>query len=114
MSRPIIAVGFDGENMSLKAWATKHGLPYSSVYHRWQAGIRDPEILKKGLIGQKQKPISQKDIDYLRETRYMRRGMAYEWKMACDLIGVPRCRAEDVRKAVEGESEKNSENAGRR
>lgn len=102
MSRPIIAVGFDGETTSLKAWATKHGFQYDTVLRRWHAGIRDPKLLSNGLIMTKPKPISQKDIEYLQETRYARRGMAYEWKIACDLIGVPRCRAEEVRKAVEG------------
>lgn len=113
MSKPILAVeiGEDGQPVCLKAWAEKNGLNYTTVLHRWHMGARDPEALKQKLPTVKRKPITEEDIRYLQETRYYRRDQLptmgsgghrdSEWVIACDLIGIPRSRAEELRKAVE-------------
>lgn len=102
MSRKIITVTFDGEPMSLKEWCTRRGVNYHTVRLRYRDGAREAGELLAGLAHYELRPIPEADIEWLRETRFARAGLTYEWKIACDLIGVPRCLEKDVRKAVEG------------
>lgn len=102
MNRPTIVVSFDGEPMSLKRWAAKHGLSYSTVLYRWNHGFRDFDGLTKGIQPSREAPITTADIEYLQETRYARRGQWNEWEIACDLIGIKRYRAPELKRAVDG------------
>lgn len=95
-----IMVDFDGEPMPLKHWARKHGLCDSTLYYRWHRGCRDIDSLVKGLQPSPDAPITEEDIKYLRETKYARSGQWNEWEIACDLIGIGRHRAKEVKEAL--------------
>jgi hypothetical protein len=101
MKKAKILVRYAGREQSLRAWAADNGAEsnYSSVLKRWHAGVRDPDQL---LMGMKMppKPLKEEERIYLQETRMARQGMSNEWKIACDLIGWPRSRANDLKEAM--------------
>lgn len=89
----------DGKEYSLRAWVESQGGSYDIALRRWHAGERDPEKLIDNYL---QKPITKADLQWLKETRRARKGMAEEWEIACDLIGQPRARADELRVMVDG------------
>ncbi len=99
MMKPKILVNFDGKARSLREWAQEVGVSYDTVLRRWHTGVRTEDGLLAGL-GYVKRPITNADMEFLQETRYARAGQADEWQIACDLIGVPRCRAAELREVM--------------
>lgn len=99
MIRPRIVVDFGGEVQSLRKWAEEVGVCYDTVLRRWHVGVRDPDALLEGL-DYVRRPITPEDIKWLRLTKYARSGQLDEWEIACDLIGVPRARADELKEAL--------------
>lgn len=99
MIKPKILINIDGKMQSLRQWAQDVGVSYDTVLRRWHTGIRDADELLQGLEYVK-RPITKADIEYLQETKYARSGQADEWQIACDLIGVPRIRAKELKEAL--------------
>ena len=104
MPRKILPTGFkvNGKLVSLRDWAAHNNVPYSTIHRRWQNGCKTEESLLKGYVSAESAEFTEQEIEWVKETRFARAGMTYEWKIACDLIGAPRYRAEEMRKAVEG------------
>lgn len=46
--------------------------------------------------------LREKDIEWLKETRPARKGTKDEWKIACELLGISKHRADELRELVEG------------
>lgn len=112
MWREPYGVAMNGKRISLKALAEAFGVCYDSCLHRWHRGFRDPWEL---LYGEGAKPIkitlTDEQLEWLQETKYARSGQTFskgkngvcrddEWTIACDLIGVPRVFAEEVKEAL--------------
>lgn len=102
MIRKYMIVTPDGETVSLCRWAAEHGVPLTTVMYRWRCGSRDPMELVYGEQMIRPRAITPEDVEWLRETRFARIGMRDEWKIACDLIGIPRSRAKELRRVCEG------------
>lgn len=89
-------VEHDGKHLSLKEWSTLLGVHYATALDRYQRGERDfYKLFKGGCIMPLR--IRDEDIRWLRQTRWARKGQADEWLVACDLIGVPRIYADEIR-----------------
>lgn len=95
-----ILLSVDGETVSLRKWASLNGASYDVVRSRWNDGERDPDELVRGYASFG--PINSSEIEWLKKTRWARKGQADEWLIACDLIGQPRIRAKEIRRLVEG------------
>lgn len=121
--RATLIVVVDGKQYSLYQWAKMNHCPGERVYGRWHLGERDPQKLIGPSRGRgpqekspdeipgapkKQKPcksgrhLSEEQKAWLRETTYARAGMTQCWKIACDLLGLPRSDADWVRREMEG------------
>ena len=99
MFYPEITVTFSGKPQSLKAWCNDMGGCYTTVLYRWHRGVRTAEGLLQG-TRLARKEITKEDIEYLKETRYARAGTENEWIIACDLIGVPHNRRNELKELL--------------
>lgn len=104
-------VKFNGRTVTVKALADAFSVPYDSCLARYHKGCRDPwELLYGKGAGPVDFSVSPEQLSWLRETRYARKNQQYtkgkfkhvdgEWEIACDLIGIPRVFADELRKAV--------------
>lgn len=92
----------DGECHNLKVWAEMFGVPYRTTHYRCRNGIRDFDLLfGKGTVLQPLN-VREQDIEWLKVTRYARKGLKNEWQIACELLGINKHRAGELRKLVEG------------
>lgn len=98
----IYRITHDGDCHSLKVWAEMLGVPYRTAQYRWHNGIRDFEHLFGKEYPLRSLNIREQDLEWLRETRHARKGMKDEWKIACELLGISKHRAGELRKLVEG------------
>lgn len=96
------ALTHNGETKSLRRWAEEMGCNYGTVKYRWQIGIRDFELLFGKEVALRPLNVREQDIEWLKETRYARKGLKNEWQIACELLGINKHRAEELRKLVEG------------
>lgn len=96
-----LLVDVDGEKVSLARLATDNNVSYHAILYRYKQGIRDVRTLLYGAPCGLPRPVQQREIDWLVETRWARQGQADEWKIACDLIGVPRGRWREIKLLVE-------------
>lgn len=96
-----LLVDVDGEKVSLARLATDNNVSYYSLLYRYKHGVRDVHTLLYGSPGGLPRKILPREIDWLVETRWARQGQADEWKIACDLIGVPRGRWKEIKVLVE-------------
>ena len=83
-----------GRRMKLEEWAEEKGVSYSVVHERWKNGVRrfDRLFLPYHAL-RKTAPrffLSEEAKEWLRETKFARSGMADEWEIACDLVGISR------------------------
>ena len=103
MSQKPVTVEYGGDYYTLRDWAVGNFGSYDRSLQRWKRGVRDPIEL---VYGKNRAPdfssIPQSEIDWLKSTRYMREGMDNEWKVSCDLIGLPYVRLPELRKLVLG------------
>lgn len=88
----------EGRLFTLREWAEHNQANYNSVTTRWEYGVRNPQKLVEGLCGDYE--LSASDFEYLTETERYRRGQYNEWQIACELIGWPESRAEELRRKV--------------
>lgn len=111
MWRDRYCVCVKGKMMSVKALAEAFDAPYMSCLNRFHEGYRDPwEILYGKGAKPKEFHVTQEQIDWLKETEYYRRGQKQlrgkvghqdrEWDIACDLIGIPRVFADELKEAM--------------
>lgn len=88
----------DGRRYSLRTWAIVNGVSEDTALRQWLRGVRDPwELIGRG----RERPLSEEEIKWLRETWPARRGTEGEWELACDLIGRPHSMADAVRVALQ-------------
>ncbi len=88
----------DGRRYSLRTWAIINGVSEDTALRQWLRGGRDPwELIGRG----RERPLSEEEIKWLRETWPARRGTEGEWELACDLIGRPHTMADAVRVALQ-------------
>lgn len=88
----------DGRRYSLRTWAIINGVSEDTALRQWLRGVRDPwELIGRG----RERPLSEEEIKWLRETWPARRGTEGEWELACDLIGRPHSMADAVRVALQ-------------
>ena len=92
----------DGDCHSLRVWAEMLGVPYRTAQYRYRNGIRDFDLLFGKGTELRPLNVREQDIEWLRETRYARKGLPNEWKIACELLGISKHRAGELRKLVEG------------
>lgn len=92
----------DGECHSLRGWSEMLGCPYSTAQQRYRNGIRDFALLFGKDIALRPLNVSEQDIEWLRETRYARKGLKNEWQTACELLGINKHRAKELKRLVEG------------
>lgn len=100
----------DGVTNRLPIWARIVGIPEQTVRSRYKRGKRTFEELFCPVYSRekdKQQPfiVTKEMKRWLEETRYARRGRPDEWQIACELIGVSRSRAEELKKMMEGNSD---------
>ena len=100
--RKLKLVTHDGVTMPLGSWARLLGANYHACVYRWKLGIRDFDSLMNGWnrdeVSQDQGlSLSKESIDFLKATRYARAGQKDEWIIACDLAGVSRSYAEELK-----------------
>ena len=94
-------IEYEGQKYSLKGWCAANGASYEMGLRRWHDGVRDPVELIYGVDGiPKMKKISDADVEYLKKTRFARKGQKDEWEIACDLIAQPHIRIPEIRKLV--------------
>ena len=95
----VIRIRVDGKRYSLRTWAIINGVSEDTALRQWLRGVRDPwELIGRA----RERPLSEAEIDWLRETWPARRGTPHEWELACDLIGRPHSMADAVRVALLG------------
>lgn len=105
------SVYFNGKKVSLKALTIMFNVAYDSCLRRWNMGMRDPWELLFGRGAQPVKfTVTEDDLAWLRETRAYRKGQTAttgrhgtkdgEWEIACDLIGIPRVFANELKEAL--------------
>lgn len=92
----------DGDCHSLKVWSELLGVPYNTAMYRYRNGIRDFERLFGKGNSLRPLNIREQDIEWLKETRFARRGMRDEWKIACELLGISKHRARELKELIEG------------
>ena len=104
-------VKFNGKSITVRALADAFGVPYDACLSRYRRGYRDPW---KVLFGPEGKPVeftlTEEQRRWLQDTRWAREGQEPtrgsgghrdgEWEIACDLIGVPRAFAENLKEAM--------------
>ena len=90
------------EGRLLRRRAEEMGCNYGTVKYRWQIGIRNFDMLFNGGDPKTPLGLTKEDIEWLRFTRDARRGMRNEWQIACELLGISKHRAGELRKLVEG------------
>ena len=104
-------VEFKGRMVSLKALSEGFNVPYTSVLTRYRRGYRDPWELLYGEGATPQKlHLTEEQKAWLRETKPYRSGQRHiqgywghvdnEWDIACDLIGIPRVFADELKEAI--------------
>lgn len=103
----MLALTHNGETKSLRRWAEEMGCNYGTVKYRWQIGIRNFDMLFSSpwsYGGDHKTPIvlTKEDIEWLRFTRDARRGMRNEWQIACELVGMSKYKADELRAFLEG------------
>lgn len=88
----LIEETIDGVTKPLYQWAKDSMLSYDTLYARYKSGkrgkdlITPPTVKNSILIGMK--PIlTEKNMEWLLETKKYREGQADEWEIACELIG---------------------------
>ena len=105
------SVIYNGRKVSLKALAQAFGVSYDSCLHRWNRGYRDPwELMFGEGAGPIKFRVTPEQMKWLRETRACRKGQVQtkkgysridsEWVIACDLIGIPRVFANELKEAM--------------
>lgn len=93
-----IRIRVAGRRYSLRTWAIINSVSEDTVLRQWLRGVRDPwELIGRG----RERPLSEEEIKWLRETWPARRGTRGEWELACDLIGRPHSMADAVRVALQ-------------
>ena len=106
-------VEINGKLLTLRQLADLYRVPYGRVLYRWRCGLHDPWELIGGPGGKPVPiPLTAEEKSWLHETERARRGMVAnstkiglnvgEWDIACDLIGIPRRFARELREALDG------------
>lgn len=94
-------VKYKGKNMSLRVFADAFNVPYEPCLRRYNKGIRDPIKLAYGETAtEKPFKLTEEQKEWLGETRCWRSKQEDEWEIACDLIGIPRIFADDLKEAM--------------
>lgn len=96
------ALTYNGETKSMRRWAEEMGCNYGTVKYRWQIGIRNFDMLFNGGNHKTPLGLTKEDIEWLRFTRDARRGMRNEWQIACELVGMSKYKADELRAFLEG------------
>lgn len=92
-----------GKEIPLYEWADLNCAKRVAVESRWNKGIRDPYALIRGLKGTATMPtITKEMVEWLEDTHFARRGSAKEWEIACELIGIHKNFAEQLKAYMEG------------
>ena len=105
-------VRFNGKAISVKQLAEAFGVPYDTCLARYHRGFRNPwEILYGEGAEPMEFKVTQEQINWLRETLAYRKGQVAtkgkeghresEWDIACDLIGIPRVFANNLKEVME-------------
>ena len=102
-------VKYNGKKLSLRSWARMWNTPYITALQRWKRGERDPWRLI-GFDGPRQFTITEDQKEWLKATAFARKGQESvgkkykmadsEWDIACDLIGLPRAFADELKEAM--------------
>ena len=103
-------ITYNGKKMSLRSWARMWGTNYDTALRRWKRGERDIWKLIN-MDGPRKFTISKEDREWLKATAFARKGQESfsqkykirdaEWDIACDLIGIPRAFANELKEAMQ-------------
>lgn len=108
-----VAVLEDGTTIFLADFAREHGIPYSTVYLRYERyGIRNAELLGAKTLKKPARfvthytPMTDSEYAWLKETKPLRKNAEDEWEIAAELIARHPVLAEDVRADFEERARK--------
>ena len=104
-------IEYHGKKISLRKWCALWNVSYNSALSRKKRGVRGKWKLL-GFDGPRPFPVTPEERTWLRETYFARKGQEAksqkykardsEWDIACDLIGMPRIFADELREAMDG------------
>lgn len=104
MNPEIVELEHNGKRQTLAEWAREMGVPYDTVKDRWKRGVRRFDYLFLPYNANRKAPpkiyVSKEALEWLRETRWARKGQPDEWEIACDLIGIDRWHAGTLRRML--------------
>ena len=88
----LIEQTINGKTKPLYQWAKETKISYDTIYARYKSGKRGEELITpsrvKNSINVGMKPVlTEKNIEWLLETKKYREGQYNEWEIACELIG---------------------------
>ena len=95
-------VTHEGRTMTLEAWARVAGVTVTLARYRWRRGARTYDQLFGDAPPTSRLTLSPENRKWLEETRPARKGMRDEWKIACDLIGIDRWHAPELKALLDG------------
>lgn len=99
--RPRYYLTHEGRTLPLREWAAMYNVSYQTAVDRFRKGLSFNKIFSNVPIKSMPLSVSEENIRWLEKTRYARAGQEDEWQIACDLIGVPRGFAEDLRRLLD-------------
>lgn len=98
-----VVINIRGKPMTLTEIAEYSGLPYKIVYKQFRNGVRDESIMEwpDSYVPRTLADVDVQEIRDLCPIRYAWIGMKDGWRLACDLLGIPRTEAKQLKKVAE-------------